>query len=363
MEERLQSQKTEIKTKYEGKVKNITESIQAQYKAKIEEAIAKFTADIEAKDKKFKALRDEFEAVEKKNATLRDNSRKFEDRYNMAKNKLAEMANKLNETNHEYSVATAKQEGEMKECKRRIEKLEAVNRDLEMKANNEKFRYENIQLMQEVKNLKAETRSLKVQNDAADAKIRELQKSKNKSTGNLDDGVAFKMPSAVASKHTPGRTRASRTQSEVAMARRPPVGAGSLFQTDDEAGEMFTNSFLSDLKEGRCSLEPSDISRLSELSRRNTMQPAHLKSTYAAETHFSVQAKEFTDEDLRLGRIQVRKYSCARKLKYERTQLVGLFISYTIRSKSGLCPKPARAFLVLYVFISNEPYEVQYASV
>ena len=108
---------------------------------------------------------------------------------------------------------------------------------------------------------------LQVQCDAADIKIRELQKpnGSSKSTSALpmttdeknvpkkgdDVNDGFKMPNA---KNTPGRTRASRTQSEVAMARRPPQGYGSLFMTNDEEGEMFSNSYLSDLKAGRCAL-------------------------------------------------------------------------------------------------------------
>ena len=40
---------------------------------------------------------------------------------------------------------------------------------------------------------------------------------------------------------------------------------------------MFSNSYLTDLKDGRCNADPS---RLSELARRNTMVLPHLKSSY-----------------------------------------------------------------------------------
>merc|ERR1712150_89803 len=71
---------------------------------------------------------------------------------------------------------------------------------------------------------------------------------------------------------------------------------------NDEEGEMFSNSYLSDMKAGRCSLGDNG-GRISELARRNTMQPAHLKSSYPAETQFR-PAEEFTDDDLRIGAIQ-----------------------------------------------------------
>merc|ERR1719410_3045738 len=64
---------------------------------------------------------------------------------------------------------------------------------------------------------------------------------------------------------------------------------------------MFSNSYLSDLKAGRCALGDNG-GRISELARRNTMQPAHLKSSYPAETQFR-PATEFSDDDLRLGKI------------------------------------------------------------
>merc|ERR1712083_655158 len=60
--------------------------------------------------------------------------------------------------------------------------------------------------------------------------------------------------------------------------------------------------YLSDLKAGRCSMGDNG-GRISELARRNTMQPVHLKSSYPAETQFR-PAEEFTDDDLRIGAIQ-----------------------------------------------------------
>jgi hypothetical protein len=96
--------------------------------------------------------------------------------------------------------------------------------------------------------------------------------------------------------NTPGRAKAGRTQSETSFVRRPPIGAGSLFFTDDEAGEMFSNSYLSDLKAGRCessselnrgrlsSASSTDSGRIKELARRNSMVPLHLKSSYPVQS-------------------------------------------------------------------------------
>ena len=63
-----------------------------------------------------------------------------------------------------------------------------------------------------------------------------------------------------APKNTPGRCKPGRTQSGIqinAPSRRPPKGTGNLFTMDDEQGEMFSNSYLSELKSGKCSMDNS----------------------------------------------------------------------------------------------------------
>ena len=106
-----------------------------------------------------------------------------------------------------------------------------------------------------------------------------------------------------------GRVRPGRTQSEASIPSRPPAGVGPYFQSEDEAGETFTASHLNDLKAGLCPVAISTSARrISELSRRNSLVPPHLKSSYPAETQLYDQ-KEFTDDDLRHSRISLASSS------------------------------------------------------
>nr|NP_001259545.1 mushroom body defect, isoform L [Drosophila melanogaster]AGB95387.1 mushroom body defect, isoform L [Drosophila melanogaster] len=73
--------------------------------------------------------------------------------------------------------------------------------------------------------------------------------------------------------------------------KRPNVPSSNLAMEDEE-GEVFNNTYLTDLKLGRV---PADMTA-EELIYRNSLQPPHLKSTYAAQYDLGSQ-----DEDLKDG--------------------------------------------------------------
>ena len=286
----------EQKERYEGRVKQIAEDIKKQYQNKINESVAKWKSDVAAKD----------EQIAKLKAHVND-SVNFEEKYTIAKEKMAEVAAAAEKTAREKAELQGKYQASK-------EAIRGLQDDLKKADPNAQLKNDSLQ--REMNLLRNELRSLKVQNMAADQKIRELQAQQHEKTGvntrrqtmamtrtkSTSDESNFKMP--CVHKHTPGRAKHGRTQSEASMPRRPPLGSGSMFQADDEAGEMFSNSYLSDLKDGRCSIGgPLDPSRLSELARRNTMVPAHLKSSYPAETQF-FKPNEFNDRDLQKGLVK-----------------------------------------------------------
>ncbi|XP_032594071.2 sporulation-specific protein 15 isoform X2 [Drosophila grimshawi] len=70
----------------------------------------------------------------------------------------------------------------------------------------------------------------------------------------------------------------------------PSANLGSNLAMEDEEGEVFNNTYLTDLKLGRV----PDITT-EELQYRNSLQPPHLKSTYAAQYDLGSQESDLKD--------------------------------------------------------------------
>ena len=324
------------KEKFEGKLKNIADLAKKQYKENLEKGLSQLNRSIESRDKTIEENKVKIQSLENQKLEVKTISNKYE----TAKIKLKELLELLEQERKDRAVAEEKYQA----SKDTIKAIQDQNRHMKnelknsaSKSMNLDLQNENESLKHQMKQLVSENRSLKVQVTHATTQIRGLQSDNHqiaggtldrrqtlnsiqarssKSNGETYKDVTkdvFKMPSErrpiSAAQNTPGRAKAGRTQSEATLARRPPTGSGPMFLMDDEAGEMFSNSYLLDMKDGKCnpfgniSANASGYDRrLSELSRRNTMVPAHLKSSYPAETQF-FNLKEFDDTDLQHGRL------------------------------------------------------------
>ncbi|CAB4062353.1 unnamed protein product [Lepeophtheirus salmonis] len=288
-ETQLQSYKDEIKT---FKKEYSTEELSLQNK--FNDKIEKLKEEMEAKSKNdLASQKSRYEVREKDSEMdkLNQKSQDFEKKYNIAKVKLSELVSKLEEMTKENSALQKKYTG----TKSMILKLKDENEHTLNKYSHEVSNSMEIEtLKRQLNKVQTDNRQLNVQLSTAELKIRSLQKEVTTlnsqqtyqsilPTAQISPARSvFKIPSAG---DTPGRTRNGRTQSESNFnTRRPPNGVGALFNVDDEEGEMFSNSYLSDVKEGICTVNQSG--RLSELCRRNTLQPSHLKSSYPIETQF-----------------------------------------------------------------------------
>lgn len=87
------------------------------------------------------------------------------------------------------------------------------------------------------------------------------------------------------------------------IGKKFSLSSGKIFpKEEDEEGEMFNHSCLSDLKQGRVRLNDNKKQfneRLSELQARNSLCPPHLRSCYAAETNFLPNTSLVSEEDIK----------------------------------------------------------------
>ncbi|XP_030564467.1 nucleoprotein TPR isoform X2 [Drosophila novamexicana] len=77
--------------------------------------------------------------------------------------------------------------------------------------------------------------------------------------------------------------------------RGPPTNLGSNLAMEDEEGEVFNNTYLTDLKLGSV---PNMTAK--ELHHRNSLQPPHLKSAYAAQYNLDAHDDDFKNGPLSL---------------------------------------------------------------
>lgn len=283
---KLEERNTTMKAKYQNKLKEASEEINKKYTEKLDEFQKKFKAE---------------------NAKLKEER-------NEAKARVEETLKQYHEEKEKLPSESAFKELQKKyeTCKKLLVVRQNENDTLKKKLKSAPQLQSLAPPGQESTNLlRRNTIAPQVQNLAPSEqepinprrntiapqtlKPKDLPKIEVSKFGGSSESV-FKCPT-----NTPGRCKPGRTQSEVAMGRRPPAGYGSMVLMDDEAGEMFSSSYLSDAKSGRCELN-STGGRISELSRRNSMYPAHLQSSYPAETQFYA-AKQFNDDDLRSGRL------------------------------------------------------------
>jgi hypothetical protein len=195
------------------------------------------------------------------------------------------------------TISKAEEKAAVAEKERSVlqEKYKQVKEDKESIESKFKKLANESNTMKEVKN--NEVKLLQVEVDRMQEEVEDQQRKKQGLTKQLHSAHARLRRARLSS-------RTSSRDSEPKAERRPqPASESTLPEAAGEEleGEVFSTHHLQDLQEGRCS-PTDDPSRLSELARRNTLAPAHLKSAYAIESQFC-QDRSVTEESIRDSRL------------------------------------------------------------
>lgn len=105
---------------------------------------------------------------------------------------------------------------------------------------------------------------------------------------------------------------------------------GKNLQMEDEEGEVFNNTYLTDMKNGDGRFSPSnerDSVRWSELQTRNSMCLPHMRSTYTA---------QYADQDLREEDIKVSDIEKTFVIPSEKSKVKKLRFNETLRVRKIL---------------------------
>ena len=290
--------------KWQGKMKEFCE-IANEKVTKAEERLA-------AAESKVKSQESELKTVSVSNERLKKMVERMEEAEKLSEKEKEMLEMRYTKAREDGKILLAKYERQKEATAKAAEQAAEQN--------------EVVTIRQELIRVKSENRTLSNQLSYADTRLRELGRhegfgtskrsresisvpgrvTRQTSSRDSEDSGLFKLPGSQGSQGTPGRTRTSRTVSDTRVARtRPPHGSGSLFHADEEVGEVFSSSYLSDLKEGNCLLD--DTGRMSELARRNTLAPAHLKSAYPIESQFfEDNSMTEIEESIRHSRLPLR---------------------------------------------------------
>ncbi len=125
----------EQKSRYTVRLKEVAEAVKVQYKMKIEEHVSKWTSDFKSKDAKLADFRVKLETAEADNVKLKKESEILAEKYEIAKQKIAEFVEraelKENITNSEQAALSSKYEMAKKIIQQQQEKLKSRDTQVE----------------------------------------------------------------------------------------------------------------------------------------------------------------------------------------------------------------------------------------